>query len=109
MVVEVMRYFPEVPAIIVIAAWGTHPDWYLNLKAAPALEVRLATQRWEHPRQRFLDSAETARILHEYQQAHPSAWKRLAPLLGFPADPADPRWPTVVATVKAIAFAPSVG
>jgi deazaflavin-dependent oxidoreductase (nitroreductase family) len=106
-VVEVVRYFPAIPAVVVNAAWGAHPDWYLNLKAAPALEIRLATQRWEHPRQRFLSSSEAERILQEYQQMHPYAWEGLAPLLGFPADPADPRWPEVAARVKAIAFAPA--
>jgi deazaflavin-dependent oxidoreductase (nitroreductase family) len=106
-VVEVARYFPAIPAVVVVAAWGKHTDWYLNLKAAPALEVRIATQRWDHPRQRFLNRSETVRILHEYQQAHLYAWKQLAPLLGFPDDPADPRWSEVAARVKAIAFAPS--
>ena len=108
-VVEAVRYFPAIPAAVVVAAWGKHPDWYLNLRAAPALEVRVGAQRWGHPRQRFLDSAEALRILQDYQRAHPHAWKRLAPLLGFPADADDPRWPEAASTMKAIAFAPSPG
>jgi deazaflavin-dependent oxidoreductase (nitroreductase family) len=107
-VVEIVRYDPAVPEAVVVAAWGGAPDWYRNLRAAPAIEVRLGGQRWPAPDHRHLDAAETHRTLLAYQRAHPRAWKRLAPLLGFPADPADPRWPEVAATVHAIAFTPHV-
>ncbi|MPZ84944.1 MAG: nitroreductase family deazaflavin-dependent oxidoreductase [Actinophytocola sp.] len=105
-VVETVSFDPTVPEVIVVAAWGKNPDWYRNLRAAPAIEVRLGTRRWPDPGHRFLDSTETLRTLQAYQRAHPGAWKRLAPLLGFPADPADPRWPEVADTVHAIAFTP---
>lgn len=105
-VVETVRFDPVVPEVVVIAAWGGDPDWYRNLQAAPAIEVRLGRRRWVGPDQRFLDAAETYRVLMAYQRAHPHAWKRLAPLLGFPVDPADSRWPEIAATVHAIAFRP---
>jgi hypothetical protein len=69
--------------------------------------VRIGGHRWHNPGHRFLDSPETERTLLAYQRAHPHAWKRIAPLLGFPADPADPRWPEIAATVHAIAFRPA--
>jgi deazaflavin-dependent oxidoreductase (nitroreductase family) len=105
-VVETVRYDRTVPEVVVIAAWGKDPDWYKNLLAAPAIEVRLGTHRWPEPEHRFLDAAETQTTLLAYQRAHPHAWKRLAPLLGFPADPHDPTWPDVAAGVHAIAFNP---
>lgn len=105
-VVEVVRYDPTVPEAIVVAAWGKNPDWYRNLQTAPALEVRLGARRWPHPYHRFLDGDETHQALLAYQRAHAHAWKRIAPLLGLPADPADPRWPEIAATVRAIAFTP---
>ncbi|TDP96513.1 nitroreductase family deazaflavin-dependent oxidoreductase [Labedaea rhizosphaerae] len=105
-VVETVRNDPTVPEVVVIAAWGKNPDWYRNLLAAPAIEVRLGTHRWLAPRHRFLDADETQATLLAYQRAHPHAWKRLAPLLGFPADPHDPAWPEVAAAVHAIAFSP---
>lgn len=105
-VVETVRYDPAAPEVVVVAAWGKDPDWYRNLKVAPALEVRIAAQRWDQPEQRFLDGAETLQVLRAYQQAHPRAWKRIAPVLGFPPDPADPSWPAVAETVHAIAFTP---
>jgi deazaflavin-dependent oxidoreductase (nitroreductase family) len=105
-VVETVRFDPAVPEVVVVAAWGGTPDWYRNLRAGPAIEVRLGARRWLGPHHRFLDAAETRRTLLAYQRVHPHAWKRLAPLLGFPADPADPDWPRIAATVHAIAFSP---
>lgn len=105
-VAEVVRYDRSVPELVVVAAWGRQPDWYLNLVAGPAVEVRIAAQRWTRPAHRFLDGAQTQRILLAYQVAHPRAWRRLAPMLGFPTDPADPHWPAVAERTHAIAFAP---
>lgn len=85
-VAEVVRHDPATPEVVVIAAWGRTPDWYRNLKAAPAAEVRISGRRWESPRHRFLDSAETLAVLEDYRRAHPHAWKRIAPLLGFPVN-----------------------
>ncbi|MGH3758048.1 nitroreductase family deazaflavin-dependent oxidoreductase [Actinophytocola sp.] len=105
-VVETVRFDPAVPEAVVVAAWGKNPDWYRNLHASPALEVRIGAHRWPGPDHRFLDADETLGVLLAYRRAHPHAWKRLAPLLGFPTDPADPRWPEVAARVHAIAFTP---
>ncbi|ASR38103.1 hypothetical protein BAY61_27310 [Prauserella marina] len=108
-VVEVVRYDSNIPEVVVVAAWGGAPDWYRNLRAAPAIEVRLGRRRWPEPEHRFLEADETLRTLLAYQRAHPHAWKRIAPLLGFPSDPADPRWPEVAEEVHAIAFTPRTG
>lgn len=105
-VAEVVRYQASPPEIVVVAAWGGTPDWYRNLAAGPAIEVRIAGQRWRRPAHRFLDGAETLRTLRAYQNAHPQAWRRIAPLLGFPVDPHDPRWPGVAEATHAIAFTP---
>jgi deazaflavin-dependent oxidoreductase (nitroreductase family) len=105
-VAEVLCYDRSVPELVVVAAWGGDPDWYRNLVAGPAVEVRIAGQRWDRPAHRFLDGAEALRTLRTYQGAHPRAWRRIAPLLGFPADPTDPRWPAVADATHAIAFAP---
>ena len=106
-VVETVRFDPAVPEAVVVAAWGKEPDWYRNLRAAPALEVRIGRRRWPNPGHRFLDEDETLRTLLAYQRDHPHAWKRLAPMLGFPDEPNDPRWAEVAGTTRAIALTPS--
>jgi deazaflavin-dependent oxidoreductase (nitroreductase family) len=106
-VAEVVHYDRATPEVVVIAAWGENPDWYRNLQAAPPIEVRLAAQRWRTVQCRFPGGGETVQTLRHYRDAHPGAWRRLAPLLGFPADPADPRWCDVAGTVRAVALRPT--
>ena len=106
-VAEVVRFDKAVPEVTVIAAWGGTPQWFRNLKAARAIEVRIGRQRWEAPAQRFLTAEEILSTLRAYQAAHPRAFKELGPRLGFPADPQDPTWPQVAARVHAVAFRPS--
>ncbi|WP_329065685.1 nitroreductase family deazaflavin-dependent oxidoreductase [Amycolatopsis sp. NBC_01480] len=106
-VVEVVRFRADGPEAVVVAAWGGTPQWYRNLQAEPALEVRLGPRRWPRPRQRLLAPAETVAVLREYQLAHPRAWAQIAPRLGFPAAADDPRWPEVAAAAHAVAFAPA--
>ncbi|HET9142458.1 nitroreductase family deazaflavin-dependent oxidoreductase [Actinophytocola sp.] len=106
-VAEVVRHTPIPPEVVVIAAWGKDPDWYLNLRAAPAIELRVGAHRWQRPEHRFLDPADTLQVLLSYRQAHRHAWRRIAPALGFPADQDDPHWPEVAARVHAIAFTPA--
>jgi deazaflavin-dependent oxidoreductase (nitroreductase family) len=105
-VAEVVGYDPAAPAATVIAAWGGTPDWYRNLLAAPAIEVRVGTHRWTRPCHRILDGQETLRALRDYQRAHPRVWRRIAPLLGFPVAADDPRWPEVAERVHAVTFSP---
>ena len=106
-VAEVVRFDRTVPEITVIAAWGGTPDWYRNLRAAPAIEVCSGRDRWIAPEQRFPGQDEILALLHDYESAHPKAFRRLAPRLGFPAERDDPAWPEVAASVHAVAFRPA--
>lgn len=108
-VVEVVRYDPDRPEVVVVAAWGRRSDWYRNITAAPAIEVRTGRQRWSRPTQRLLGTEETLRLLDDYRRRHPYAWKGLGPLLGFPADPADPAWQDSASKIHSVAFAPRSG
>jgi hypothetical protein len=69
-------------------------------------EARINTHRWVHPSHRFPTGEETRKILLDYQRAHPHSWKRIASLLGFPANPADPHWAEVAAGLHAVAVSP---
>lgn len=105
-VVETVRFDPSVPEAIVIAAWGRDPDWYRNLQASPAFEVRVGGHRWLAPEHRFLYAEEILGVLLDYRLADPYAWNRLAPLLGLPADLTDPRWAEISTSIHAVAFTP---
>jgi deazaflavin-dependent oxidoreductase (nitroreductase family) len=85
-VLEVVRYDADRSEVFVVSGWGRRSDWYRNLRAGPPIEVRIGRQRWPLPRIRWLDPAETVRLLDGYSRAHPRAWRLLAPLIGLPAD-----------------------
>jgi deazaflavin-dependent oxidoreductase (nitroreductase family) len=102
-VAEVVWHDRTTPEIVVIAAWGREPDWYRNLRAAPAAEIRIGARQWIEPRHRFLDDAAALAVLKSYRRDHPRAWRRIAPVLGFPVDLDLETLPTV----HAIAFRPA--
>jgi deazaflavin-dependent oxidoreductase (nitroreductase family) len=103
-VLEVVRYDPDLPEVFVVSGWGARSDWYRNLRAHPALEVRIGARRIVAPRQRFLDPEETVRLMLDYRRAHPRAWRRLASLLGLPSDPSQAR--ADARDFPAVAFSP---
>ncbi len=106
-VVEAVGYDAAAPSVTVVAAWGKNPDWYHNLRAAPAIEIRIGGRRWIAPHHRVLSADEVLATLHAYRIAHPRAWRRLAPLLGFPMAADDPQWPEVAARTRAFVFTPA--
>ena len=106
-VVEVVHFDHRSEEAAVVAGWGPHTQWYLNLESAPAEEVRVGRRRWRAPRQRFLDEAERVALLSRLRARPPAggegAW--VAPS-GSPAS--TPRGsPTLAARVRAVAFRPS--
>lgn len=106
-VLEAVRYDPRTPEVVVVAAWGSRSDWYRNITASPALEVRSGRERWPMPRQRVLGPAEMAAVLRGYGRAHPRAWTALAPRLGLPVDLTDDVLVDVAARFPAVAFSPA--
>ncbi len=45
MVLEVIRYDPTTRETVVLSGWGERSDWYRNIEASPALEVRTGRDR----------------------------------------------------------------
>ena len=105
-VLEVVGYNPSVPEAFVVAAWGERADWYQNIVAAPAVEVRTGAQRWRRPQHRVLDTDETVRVLRTFSARRPFTWRRLAPVMGLPADPRDPDFRDATTRLRSLAFTP---
>ncbi|MGW4488071.1 nitroreductase family deazaflavin-dependent oxidoreductase [Amycolatopsis sp. NPDC004368] len=103
-IVEVVRRHDR--ELTVVAAWGGVPQWYRNLTAAPALEIRCGRHHWRAPTTRLLSHTELDDVLRAYRAAHPRAWRKIGPLLGFPPDLDDPRWTEATARVHGVAFSP---
>jgi deazaflavin-dependent oxidoreductase (nitroreductase family) len=54
---EVVRYDPATGESVVVSAWGEEADWYRNIEANPAMEIRIGRERYV-PKQRFLSPEE---------------------------------------------------
>lgn len=81
-VLEVVRHNPQSGESVVISGWGERADWYRNIKANPALEVRTGGERYV-PEQRFLSQEEAYSEILGYEYRHPLAAAIAARLLGF--------------------------
>ncbi len=106
-VVEVTRFDRATREVIVMSAWHGRTDWYRNIQAEPALEVRLGRLRFV-PEQRLLDAAETVREMRDYLRRYPFAVRLLPVLFGI-----DPRGPeaasreAIAEFFKGVAFRPA--
>lgn len=105
-VVEVVHFDHRAEEAAVVAGWGPHTQWYLNLESAPAEEVRVGRRRWRAPRQRFLDESERAALLTGYVREHPRAAKGLARAFGIASLDAEGIG-ELAGRVRSVAFRPS--
>ena len=87
---------------------GERSDWYRNLKAHPALEIRTGRERYA-PEQRFLTPEEVYREIVDYERRHPWAVRIVPSLLGFRLDGSDAARRAFANSVRMVAFRPRQG
>lgn len=104
-VLEVIRYGPATEENIVVAAYGENADWYRNIQANPALEIRVGRDRYA-PAHRFLTPDEIYTEFTDYERRHPSAARILPKLLGFQYDGSEPGRRALVACFRMVSFRP---
>jgi len=105
---EVVRYDPSLRETVVASGWGERSDWYRNLKAHPALEIRTGRERYA-PEQRFLTPEEVYREIVDYERLHPWAVRIVPSLLGFRLDGSDAARRAFANSVRMVAFRPRQG
>lgn len=84
-VLEVVRYDPESKESVVVSACGEGADWYRNIKAAPALEIRTSRLCYR-PAHRILPPEEAYAAISYYEQRHPRTSRILGRLLALQLD-----------------------
>jgi deazaflavin-dependent oxidoreductase (nitroreductase family) len=105
-VVEVVRYDKRTGECVVMAGWRGTTDWYRNIRAEPALEIRIGGDRFV-PQQRFLSPDESEAELRAYVDKHPwIARKVLANAFGFQLDGTEESWRAAVEFFRGVQFTP---
>jgi deazaflavin-dependent oxidoreductase (nitroreductase family) len=81
-VAMVLRHEPATDEAVICAAWGPSTDWYLNLRAAPAVHVQHGRNRYE-PAQRFLGDDDAFDVAVGFRRRHPHRLRLLSWVLGW--------------------------
>ena len=104
-VLEVVRYTPATKESVVLSAWGERADWYRNIKASPAMEVRTGGERFV-PEQRFLGPEENHAVIADYERRHPLAFRIFAKAFGYPVDEVEAVRREFASSLRLVAFRP---
>jgi deazaflavin-dependent oxidoreductase (nitroreductase family) len=104
-VLEVLLHDPAARESVVLSAWGEKSDWYRNVGATPALEVRTAGQRYV-PEQRFLAPEENHAVISDYGRRHPLAFRVYARVFGYPLGGTEAARREVASSLRLVAFRP---
>jgi deazaflavin-dependent oxidoreductase (nitroreductase family) len=104
-VLEVVRYDRARRESAVLSAYGERADWYQNLLAHPALEVRTGWSRYV-PQYRLLDAEERLAALRIYQRRYGRAFAAVMRYLGHPYDGTEAGLRGLADVVLMVAFRP---
>jgi deazaflavin-dependent oxidoreductase (nitroreductase family) len=104
-VLEVLLYDPATKESVVLSAWGERADWYRNVGATPALEVRIGGERYV-PEQRFLAPQENPAVISDYGRRHPLGFWVFAKVFGYPLDGTEAARREFAYSLRFVAFSP---
>ena len=104
-VMEVLLHDPVTRESVVLSAWGEKADWYRNIGATPALEVRTGGQRYV-PKQRFLAPEDNHAVISDYGRRHPLAFRVFARVFGYPLEGTEAVRREFACSLRLVAFRP---
>ena len=105
-VAMVLRYQPVTRETVICAAWGADTDWVRNLRAGPAVRVRLGRDSFT-PTHRFLSEAEGFEVGVSFRRDHPWRLRLLSAILGWGDLRDDDALRTFVREHPLVAFRPA--
>ena len=84
-VLEVVRRDDAARTFYIVSAWGEKSDWLRNVRANPAVTIKVAGSRYS-AKAIPLNRDESERELLDYAKRYPRAAKELSRLLGYRLD-----------------------
>jgi deazaflavin-dependent oxidoreductase (nitroreductase family) len=109
-VLEVVAWRPDAREAVVISGFGRQAQWYKNVIAGGADEVRIAGLRFR-PEVRVLESAEAVDVLAGYERRNrlvaPLVRALLSRLSGFPYDGSRAAQERVIQALPVLALRPA--
>jgi deazaflavin-dependent oxidoreductase (nitroreductase family) len=106
-VLEVVEWRPDAPEAVVMSGFGRDAQWYRNVRADPAVELRIGRERWP-ARARTLETDEAVAALAGYERrnrlAAPVVRAVLSRLAGFRYDGTDAARRRLVEALPLVAF-----
>jgi deazaflavin-dependent oxidoreductase (nitroreductase family) len=103
-VIEVAGRIPERSEWVCTSGTGPKADWYLNLRAGGLEAVWIGSRR-RSATVRFLEPDESARIMGDYERAHPTTAAKLYRVMGVSYDGTDADRVRMMADIPMVAFA----
>jgi deazaflavin-dependent oxidoreductase (nitroreductase family) len=104
-VAMVLRYDERLREAVICAAWGPGTDWFRNLRAGPATEIRLGRDRYL-PQHRFLTADAALDVAVSFRREHPHRLHLLQSVLGWGDLSGDAALRQFVAAHPMVAFRP---
>ncbi len=104
-VLEVVRHDAVTRESVVLSGWGEKADWYRNIEAATALEVRTGGERYV-PEHRFLAPEENHAVICDYASLHPLAFRVFARVFAYPLDGTEEERQQFAESFSLVAFRP---
>ena len=81
-VAMVLGYDAAAREAVICACWGPECDWYRNLRAGPAVDVRIGRDAFT-PQTRFLTDAEATQVVAAFRRAHPYRLRLMSAVMGW--------------------------
>jgi deazaflavin-dependent oxidoreductase (nitroreductase family) len=103
-----VAYDPATREAVVCSAWGPDSEWIRNLRAHPALEIRIGRRSYL-PEQRFLSEDESAAVVLEFRRRHPWRVRLFAAILGWGDLSSETAVREFVSTRPFVSFRPTQG
>lgn len=102
-VIEVAGRLPEPSEWVCTSGTGPNADWYQNLRANGVDAVWVGSKRHQAT-VRFLEAAEAATVMAEYEQKHPKTTAKLYAVMGVSYDGTEDGLVEMMGRIPMVAF-----